>query len=131
MNKIFQLITSADMRKIYDTTPIAAAPMPAQPPFLPPQTTIVGDLVQKMDRTYRSYTERADRLTASIADQQEQLRQTRVTIAAIEAAMTSLADEVVLTSDERQAAKAAADARFDAVLVEAFQHDHEGPNDGH
>lgn len=86
-------------------------------PILPsPQTTIIGDLVLKMDRAYKSYTDRADRLTASIADMQEQLRQTRVTIAAIEAAMTTLADEVVLTPDERQAAKAAADAQFDEAV---------------
>jgi cell division protein FtsB len=81
-----------------------------------PQTTIVGDLVGKMDRTYRAYLDRKHQLTAYLADATEQLRQTDAAILAIEAAMTTLADEVALTPDERKAAKNAADSRFDAAV---------------
>lgn len=119
MKKIFTLITPETFKSMASVpTPVrldgsVVDPMP-QPQLL--QTTIVGDLVGKMDRTYRAYLDRKHRLTATIADATEQLRQTEAAILAIEAAMTTLVDEVALTPDERKAAKNAADSRFDAAV---------------
>lgn len=119
MKKIFTLITPEAFKSMANTpTPVRLDGSVVDPLPLPrlPQTTIVGDLVTKMDRTYQNYLGRKDRLIAEIADATEQLRQTDAAIVAIEAAMTTLAAEPALTADERQAAKNAADSRFDAAV---------------
>jgi hypothetical protein len=125
MKKIFTLITPETIGGLAKAkTPVrldgsVVDPLPLPRPL---QTTIVGDLVTKMDRTYRNYLDRKHHLTATIADTTEQLRQTEAAILAIEAAMTTLADEVALTPDERKAAKNAADSRFDAAVERELSH---------
>lgn len=93
-------------------TPPPAVPMP---PVQPPRS-IVGGLVDKLNKSLEiSHGMRTD-LEARIAKDTETLRQVNASIAAVETAMISISDDPALTQEERDLAHGIVDAEIMADL---------------
>lgn len=111
MNNFFARLTG-DERQTHFMGAKPALYEDVQPLPSPPQTSAIGATVRAFDKAYQAQLIKRTALEAQIAGLQEDLRQTTVIIASIEAAMTVASADPALTADEKDAAAAAVSNRI-------------------